>query len=405
MGIFDFLKKNNNMELNIKWNIPEEIYEVRLFEYDKNEALKIFLVNLGESSEEIKKIINSKFPFDSAWKKYNVTTGLDLNEYIIKLKLLVMEEKINNEISSALLLQIAGYLFDYIAINLDLELPMLNQLPNTNKFSFIKSLNENDSRRILRSIDSIIFDALAYYSTRENKKISLIYNEMIEIINLNEPIFSRYWNKLGNKDLWFGIIGKIIEMAYSNYKPTLNKINVNSKSSIDEIEINNEFYDFSNLQSIIDYPNNYYLEGSNRQLAIKDINKVLNIYNNYIDTNKNQKLLKPNIKNLVEARSYNNKLTNTFSLNYEPYTPTGRLAKNVCSVIFTINLVDSPFLKNGIMYDDDYTSSQYNMPITGNIIYTKEGKVAKFSINNDILSIEGKDLDDYNIENLKINNY
>ena len=396
MGLFDFFKSNNSgdITLNMNYKVPEKIYNVKLYEYDKNKSLKIFLINQGLSTKLIDKIMNSKLPFDSAWECFNTTTGTNLDEHISLIKLLIMEGKINNEISSSMLLQISQYLFNYIAMHLDLELPTLRQLSISNRTPFIDGLNKSEVNKVFRMIDYTIFDALAYYSTHENKNLSTICNEMVEIINLNQEIFSRYWNKVGNQNVWIGIIGKIIELAYNNYKPSLSKINIKTVEEKEE-SISTDFYDFSNLKEIRDpsFQNCYYLEGSNKEKALNDIKKVIDIYNNYVESVGNKKITKADIKGLIEGRSYNNKVTNTFCIHYTPYTPTGKASKNICSISFVINISNSPYLKDGIMYDDDYKSAQYNNSIFGSINYIRDGSISKYNINTDTFSLDGKNIE------------
>ena len=116
----------------------------------------------------------------------------------------------------------------------------------------------------------------------------------------------------------------------------------------------------------------------------------------------NKKIPKADIKGLIEGRSYNNKVTNTFYIRYTPYTPTGKAAKNICSISFVINISNSPYLKDGIMYDDDYKSAQYNNSILGSINYIRDGSISKYNIHADTFSLDGKNIDGSDV---KINKF
>ena len=205
--------------------------------------------------------------------------------------------------------------------------------------------------------------------------------------------------KLNGKNVLFGIIGKFLELAFYNYKPSLKRINVNIQK---EKELNvSDFYEFTELESIENEPYRYYLKGKNKDFALNDIKKIIDIYNSYLLKNNIKNIKELSVDNLIESICFNNKSYSIFNIRYTPLTPTGKIAKNICSLSFSINTQNSPYLKNGIMYTDEIDSSKYNDNASGSIIYSRDGEISSFSIVSNKLSIKGKnpnDINDFKIE-------
>ena len=103
--MFNFLK-NKSKEIDVTKDplwivtvIPDEVAKVTVPDFDEKKALATFLKLNGYSPADIEEMLNSKFPFDRAWKQYIMPRDSYYSEMIRKLnqmKLLVMERLKNN---------------------------------------------------------------------------------------------------------------------------------------------------------------------------------------------------------------------------------------------------------------------------------------------------------------------
>lgn len=117
---------------------------------------------------------------------------------------------------------------------------------------FIKKLNDNDFEWVKKGLDKDVFNCVAFYSQKFNVTYKEIMSEIINQIFHNAYIVGYQYESIGGVDLFIDIVSKLLELSFKNMRFSLKSVVLveESKSKTEENSSDDDFFDFTNMQSI-----------------------------------------------------------------------------------------------------------------------------------------------------------
>ena len=381
--MFNFFK-NKSKEIDVTKDplwivtvIPDEVAKVTVPDYDEKQALATFLKLNGFSPADIEEMLNSKFPFDKAWKQYIMPRDSYYSEMIRQLnqmKLLVMERLKNNEQRGAFIVSCVEYFRLFAGRMIGVTYPRCKKEDYYDLEGFIKKLNDNDFEWVKKGLDKDVFNCVAFYSQKFNVTYKEIMSEIINQISHNANVVGYQYENIGGVDLFIDIVSKLLELSFKNMRFSLKSV-----VPVEEIEPKTEksssaadFFDFTNMQSIYEgIQKQYIIQDDNMKIAEKEISKALRIIDLLKEEKKIPESVNFDIKNIVYKIQFY-----TF-LRYTPLTSTGKVAKNMCTLNFDINEEPCEFLNEGLYTVNDYMDSEKHRGLGGVIKYNKDKQITE----------------------------
>lgn len=393
--MFDFFKKKSK-EIDVTKDplwivtvIPDEVAKVTVLDYDEKQALATFLKLNGFSPADVEEMLNSKFPFDKAWKQYVIPRDSYYSEMIRQLnqmKLLVMERLKNNEQREAFIVSCVEYFRLFAGRMIGVSYPKCKKEDYYDLEGFVKKLNDNDFEWVKKGLDKDVFNCVAFYSQKFNVTYKKIMSEIINQISHNANIVGYQYESIGGVDLFIDIVSKLLELSFKNMRFSLKSVVPveESKPKTEENSSDEDFFDFTNMQSIYEgIKKQYIIQDDNMKIAEKEISKALRIIDFLKEERKIPESVNFDIKNIVYAMQYtmdkNNIQFYTF-LRYTPLTSTGKVAKNMCTLNFDINEEPCEFLNEGLYTVDDYMDSEKHRGLDGVIKYNKDKQITEITM-------------------------
>ena len=391
--MFNFFKSKSK-EIDITKNplwvntvIPDEVAKVTVPDYDEKAALSTFLKLNGFNPTDINNILNSKFPFDRAWKQYIMPKDSYYSEMIRQLnlmKLLVMERLKNNEQRGAFIVACVEYFRLYAGRTIGVSYPKCKKEDYYDLEGFIKKLNENDFDWVKKGLDKDVFNCVAFYSQKFNITYKEMMSEIINQIANNANMVGYQYESIGGVDLFIDIISKLLELSFKNMRFSLKSVVPVEESKTKTDETNDDFFDFTNMKSIYEgIQKQYIIQDDNMRIAEKEIGKALKIIDFLKQENKIPETVNFDIKNIVYAVNYamekNNIQFYTF-LRYTPLTSTGKIAKNMCTLNFDINEEPCEFLNEGLYTINDIMDGEKHRGLGGVIKYNKDKQITEITM-------------------------
>ncbi len=385
--MFNFLKKEKEEKIIISTTIPNEIASIKVPEYNKKDALKTFLEINGYNSVDITNIMNAKFPFDKAWRKYFFPMKTYYDEMLRQmchLKLLVIEGLTNNEQRGSFILCSVEYFRLFVSNEIGVSYPKCERLDYYDLKGFCKQLNEENFEQIKKRIDKDVFNCIAFYSQKFNISYKEILIEMIDQIEMNLNMTYHQFESIGGPELFIDMVSKLLELSCKKMRFSLNSV-IPIKEVSETSNQNEDFFDFSNIKSINEgIQKEYIIQDKNEKIAEKEILKALNILAILKKYKKIPEDVTFDVKNIIYGKQYNtfgesNSVLITF-LRYTPLTSTGKIAKNMCTFIFDINRTASKHMIDGIYVVNNFEDDEEYDTLHGIIKYNKDKEITEISM-------------------------
>ncbi len=407
--MFNIFRKKK--EAKITTVVPDKIPKVTVHNYDEKEALATFLKLNGISPSDIKEILDSKFPFDKAWKIYYMPRKHYYDEMLRQLnhlKLLVIERLKNNEQRGAFIVSCIEYFRLFAAKSIGISYPKCEKEDYYDLEGFIKKLNSNDFEWIKKELDKDVFNCIAFYSQKFNITFKDFLLEIEEQISHNPPFADYLYDCIGGTELFINIISKLLELSFVNMRYTLNSVvTVEKIEKINKNEEINNFFDFTNMRSIYEgIQKQFIIQDDNIKIAEKEIEKALKILDFLKNYKKIPESVNYNIKNIVYAVQYKKEIQLHTFLRYTPLTSTGKIAKNMCVLNFDINEESCEYLNEGLYTINNIMDGEKHKGLGGVIKYNKDRQITEikmfFCKDNTFYNIKTKTSDIKKLDDIEL---
>lgn len=224
MGLFS---KNNSTSIKLTWNLENKNYQyVPKKEYDKLKSLDNFLEKEQYSYTEVKKIMQSNNPIDVVYRKLADNPHLAPEYEMVRTKQLIILNLIHGlkdgEIRFSTRYLICSFFGNLILCRCGVAYYGQKYFYEEQERDFINQLAIGDKKALYGFYDEVAIAIIDYCNTFNISLIDFM-NEVKKELSIN-VMKSMPLARIGNIEMIFGIICRLVELSISKKKYSMSKV-------------------------------------------------------------------------------------------------------------------------------------------------------------------------------------